>query len=214
MRRSWIVVCRGSRVDLLMSEPSFRLQKPAVSKIAFVSENSRIPIDPIMVEWGERKVRVVYPLLIGDPSRITTVKPGGVEIECQQLVLVRPIADVEISLPQLVLAVITLPVCGHEPAINAKFQRSHSLLNHIVIGIISVSATDLFSIEIPGRTRRRMFGYKVHYWRWFRTVKQTVAAADGLNLAYALRQRQIVKSREANPITHEWQAVPKDQSEL
>src|SRR5215813_12879690 len=82
MRRSWIVVCRGPRVDLLMSEPSFRLQKPAVSKIAFVSENSRVPIDPVMVKWGERKVRVVYPLLIGDPSRITAGEPAGVKIEC------------------------------------------------------------------------------------------------------------------------------------
>jgi len=53
-----------------------------------------------------------------------------------------------------------------------------------------------------------MFGYKVHYWRWFGTVKQTVAAADELDLAYALGQRQIIKSRETNPITHERQAVP------
>ncbi len=35
-----------------------------------------------------------------------------------------------------------------------------------------------------------------------------------MNLAYALRQRQIVKSRETNPITHEWQAVPKHKGEL
>ena len=110
MRRSWIVVCRGSRVDLLMSEPSFRLQKPAVSKIAFVSENSRVPIHPVMVEWGERKVRVVYPLLIGDPSRITAGEPALVESECQQLVLVGPITNIEISLPQMVPAVVTLPV--------------------------------------------------------------------------------------------------------
>ena len=30
----------------------------------------------------------------------------------------------------------------------------------------------------------------------------------------ALRQRQIIESRETNPITHEWQAVPKHQGEL
>jgi hypothetical protein len=29
-----------------------------------------------------------------------------------------------------------------------------------------------------------------------------------------LRQWQIVKSRKTNPITHEWQAVPKHKSEL
>ena len=87
-------------------------------------------------------------------------------------------------------------------------------LNHIVSGIISVSATDLFGVEIPWRTRRRMFRYKVHYWRWFGSIKQAVAAADELNLAYALRQRQIVKSRETNPITHERQAVPKHEGKL
>ena len=124
MWRSWIVVRSGSRVDLLMSEPSFRLQKPAVSKIAFVSENSRVPIDPVMIERRERKVRVIYPLLIGDPSRITAGKPAGVEIECQQLVLVRPVAYVKIGLPQIVRAVIPLPVRSYVPAIETKFQRT------------------------------------------------------------------------------------------
>ena len=59
-----------------------------------------------------------------------------------------------------------------------------------------------------------MFRHKVHCWRRLRPVKQTVAAADELNLAYALRQRQIVKSRETDPITHKWQAVPKHEGEL
>src|SRR5262245_4263778 len=187
MRRSWIVVSRGPRVDLLMSEPSFRLQKPAVSKIAFVSENSRVPIDPVMVEWGERKVRIVYPLLIGDPSRITASEPAGVKVECQQLVLVGPITDVKIGLPQIVRAVITLSVRSHVPTIKAKFQRSNSFLDHIVSGVISICATDLFGVEIPWRPWLRMFRYKVHYWRRFRPIEQTVAAADELNLAYALR---------------------------
>ena len=43
---------------------------------------------------------------------------------------------------------------------QAKFQRTHGLLNHIESGIISVSATDLFGVEIPRRTRRRIFVIK------------------------------------------------------
>ncbi len=50
--------------------------------------------------------------------------------------------------------------------------------------------------------------------RGLRPIKQAVASADKLNLAYALRQRQIVKSRETNPITHERQAVPKHEGKL
>src|SRR4029077_683431 len=159
-----------------MGKPSFGLQKPAVTKVAFVSENSRVPINPVIIVGSERKVLVIYKLLIGDPSRITTVKPTGVEIECQQLMLVRPIAQVEISLPQIVLAVITLPACSLVPGIKAKFQRTHSLLNHIVSGIISITAANLFGVEIPWRTRRRIFGHKIHYWRWLGSIKQTVAA--------------------------------------
>ena len=59
-----------------------------------------------------------------------------------------------------------------------------------------------------------MFRNKVHRWRWFGAIQQAVTAADELNLAYRLRQRQIVKGREANPVTHEWQAVAKHQGEL
>ena len=110
MRRSWIEVCRCARVDLLMGEPSFGLQKPAVSEVALVSENGRVPINPVMIVWSERKVLVIYKLLISDPSWITAGKATGVEIECQQLVLVRPLAQVEIGLPQIVPAVIPLPV--------------------------------------------------------------------------------------------------------
>src|SRR4029077_711226 len=120
-----------------MGKPSFGLQKPAVTKVAFVSENSRVPINPVIIVGSERKVLVIYKLLIGDPSRITTVKPTGVEIECQQLMLVRPIAQVEISLPQIVLAVITLPACSLVPGIKAKFQRTHSLLNHNDNSVVS-----------------------------------------------------------------------------
>ena len=110
MRRSWIEVCRCARVDLLMGKPSFGLQKPAASKVAFVPENSRVPINPVLIEWSERKVLVMNKLLIGDPSRITTVKATGVEIERQQLVLVRPPTHVEIGLPQIVPTIITLSV--------------------------------------------------------------------------------------------------------
>jgi hypothetical protein len=59
-----------------------------------------------------------------------------------------------------------------------------------------------------------MFRHKVHCWRWLRAVKQAVTVADELNLAYRLRQRQIVKSRETNPITNEWQAVAEHQGEF
>ena len=64
-----------------MSKPSFGLQKPAFSEITLVSENSSVSINPVIVEWSERKIWIVYKLLIGDPSRITPVKPTGVEIE-------------------------------------------------------------------------------------------------------------------------------------
>ena len=137
-----------------------------------------------MIERRERKVRVVYPLLIGDPSRITAGKPARVEIECQQLVLVRSVAYVKIGLPQIVRAVIPLPVRTHVPAIQTKFQRPHRLLNHIESGIVSVRATDLFGVEIPWRTWLRMFRHKVHCWRWLRPIQQAVTAADELNLAY------------------------------
>ena len=53
-----------------MGKPSFGLQKPAVSKVAFVSENSRVPINPVIIVGSERKVWVIYKLLIGDPSRL------------------------------------------------------------------------------------------------------------------------------------------------
>ena len=59
-----------------------------------------------------------------------------------------------------------------------------------------------------------MFRHKVHCRRWFGSVKQAVTAADELNLAYGLRQRQIVQSGEANPVTHEWQAISKHEGEL
>ena len=59
-----------------------------------------------------------------------------------------------------------------------------------------------------------MFRHKIYYRCRLRPIKQTVTAADELNLAYALRQRKIVKSRKTNPITHERQAVPKHQSKL
>ena len=64
MGRSWIDVRRSARVDLLMGEPPFGLQKPAFSKVTFVSENSRVSINPVIVEWSERKIRVVHKLLV------------------------------------------------------------------------------------------------------------------------------------------------------
>ena len=99
MGRSRSVVRRSARIDLLMGVPPFDLQKPACSKVTLVSENGRVPINPVIVEWSERKIRVVHPLLVRDASWVTAVKPAGIEIECQQLVLVRPLAHVEISLP-------------------------------------------------------------------------------------------------------------------
>src|SRR6478609_1548452 len=214
MGRSRNVVRRSARIDLLMGEPTFDLQKPACSKVTFVSENSRVPIDPVVIEWSKRKIGVVHPLLVRDAAWVAAVKSAGVEIECEQLVFVRPIAHVKVSLPQIVLAVIALSVCSHVPSIQSKFQRTHCFLNHIVGGIISVTAADLFGIEIPWRTRRRIFCYKVHYWRRLRSVKQAAAAANELNFFYALRQRQVVKSRKPNPITHQRQTVPKDKGEL
>ena len=59
-----------------------------------------------------------------------------------------------------------------------------------------------------------MFRHKVHCWRWLGSIQQAATAADELNFAYRLRQRQIVKGRETNPVTHEWQAVAKHQGEL
>ena len=82
MGHSWSEVRPSACVDLLMSEPTFGLQEPAVSKVTFVPENSRVPINPVIVVWSERKIRIIYKLLVGDPSRVTTVKPTGVEIEC------------------------------------------------------------------------------------------------------------------------------------
>ena len=108
MRRSWIEVRRCARVDLLMGKPSFGLQKPAVSKVAFVSEYGRVPINPVMIVRSGRKVLVIQKLFVRDPSRIAAVKPAGIKIKRKQLVLV-PVAQVEIGLPQIVRAVITLP---------------------------------------------------------------------------------------------------------
>jgi hypothetical protein len=102
-----------------------------------------------MIVRGERKVRVIYPLLIGDPSRITAGKPARVKIERQQLLLVRPVAYVKVGLPQIVRAIIPLPVRTHISAIKTKFQRALRLLNRIESGIISVSATELFGIKTP-----------------------------------------------------------------
>src|SRR5262249_46060220 len=141
-------------------------------------------------------------------------KPAGVEIECQQLVLVGSPADVEISLPQIVRTVIPLAVRTHISAIQTKFQRTRCLLNRIKRGIISVRPSELFSIKTPWCTRLRMFCHKVHCWRWLGSIQQAVTAADELNLAYRLRQRQVVKSGETNPVTHQWQAVAEHQGEL
>ena len=92
-----------------MSEPSFRLQEPAVSKVTFITENSRVPINPVMIVRSGRKVLVIQKLFVRDPSRIAAVKSAGIKIKRKQLVLV-PVAQVEIGLPQIVRAVITLPV--------------------------------------------------------------------------------------------------------
>jgi len=81
MRRSGIEVRRSARVDLLMSEPPFRQQEPAVSEVTLVTQNSGVAINPVIVKWSERKIWIIYKLLIGDPSRVTTVKPTGVELE-------------------------------------------------------------------------------------------------------------------------------------
>ena len=138
-------------LDLLMGKPPFGLQKPACSKVMFVSQNSRIPVNQVIVEWSERKIWVVDPLLVRDASRVTAIKTTGVEVERQQLVFVRPPAEVEISLPYIILAVVALPIRAHIPSVQTKFQRTDRLLNHIVSGIISVTATDLFRIKIPWR---------------------------------------------------------------
>jgi hypothetical protein len=59
-----------------------------------------------------------------------------------------------------------------------------------------------------------MFRHKVHCWRWLRPVEQAATAADELNLTDALRQRQIIKSRETDPVTHERKTIPKHQGKL
>jgi len=59
-----------------------------------------------------------------------------------------------------------------------------------------------------------MSRHKVYRGRWLGSVKQTVPAADELNFAYGLRQREIVKSGETDPVTCERQAVPKYRGEL
>src|SRR6185295_1307606 len=135
MGPSWSEVRCSARVDLLMSEPPFGQQEPAVSEVTLVTQNSGVAIHPVIVEWSERKIWIVYKLLIGDPSRVTTIKTTGVEIECQQLVLVWSPAYIQICLPQIVLAVVTLPVCSHVSAVQTKFQRPHGFLNYIIGGI-------------------------------------------------------------------------------
>src|SRR5258707_6408005 len=59
-----------------------------------------------------------------------------------------------------------------------------------------------------------MFCHKVHCWRWLGSIQQAATAADELNLAYAWRQRQIVEDRETDPVTHEWEAIPRHEGEL
>src|SRR6476620_958115 len=110
MGRSRNVVRRSARIDLLMGEPTFDLQKPACSKVTFVSENSRVPIDTVVVEWSKREIGGIHRVLVRDAGWGAGVKPAGVEIECEHLVFVRPIAQVKVSLPRRVLAVIALPV--------------------------------------------------------------------------------------------------------
>ncbi len=40
---------RATRIDILVGEPAFGLEEPAVAELRFVTENAGVAIDPVVV---------------------------------------------------------------------------------------------------------------------------------------------------------------------
>src|ERR1043165_1705739 len=94
-------------VNVLVGVPALGLHEPAVAKGPFIAQDSGKTIDPGMIERCRGKIRIILELLEGETAGIATAKLSGVEIESEKLVFVRAIADIEVGLPLIVLAVVT-----------------------------------------------------------------------------------------------------------
>ncbi len=86
-------------VDILVGVPTFGLHEPAFGEGPLVAQHDRISIDPGMIERSGREIRIIVELLDGEAAGIAAAKLGTVEIQREQLIFVRAIADIKVGLP-------------------------------------------------------------------------------------------------------------------
>ena len=86
------------------------LKQPAVAELMLVTQHYRVTVDPVIIVWRRRKVRITLKLLKRQPAWIAAIEATGIKIERPELMLVRSIPNVKIGLPQIKLAVVTLPI--------------------------------------------------------------------------------------------------------
>ncbi len=72
-----------------MRVPPFALEQPAIAEIPLVTQDRRIPIDPILVERRSGLVRILFKLCNGQPAGIIAVKATRVKLQVQELMFVR-----------------------------------------------------------------------------------------------------------------------------
>ena len=93
-----------------MRVPTFGLHEPAVSEFQFVAKNRGVAIDPILVVRGGRKILIGVELKNVYLSRIAAIESAGVDIQRDQLLIIRAVAEIPVGLPDVIVAVVALPL--------------------------------------------------------------------------------------------------------
>ena len=136
------------------------------------------------------------------------------ELKREQIVFVRPVANIQIGLPLVILTVVSLAVGTSIETVKPELDRTDSFLNDVVSLIETVGPADLFGIEMPRGTGSRVPGDIVHRRGGLGTVEQAAATTDLLDLGHTLRHGKIVKRRKTDPVAGQRNAVHQNGDEF
>src|SRR5262249_50813575 len=115
--------------------------------------------------------------------------------------------EIKVGLPLSILTIVTLPIGTTVKAIEPKLERSDCFLDYVVSLVKTIRSANLLGVEAPRRIRRRMPHHKVNRRRGLGSVEKAASTPDFLDLAYTLRDGQIVERRKADPVTRQGQTI-------
>src|ERR1044071_7458071 len=105
-----------------MGEPTLGLHEPAISEIRFVAQNEIVTADPVLVVGLSRKIPIVVELRQGQLPGIASVESTRMNIERDEVIVVRPVAEITVRLPEFVITIVPLAIGSLVIGIGAKLE--------------------------------------------------------------------------------------------